>query len=143
MATQIPLPKDAEGREIPLNTKVLYDKEGNELCVKRIEFDPFNGLWRFAVGRCSPVLANIYLSPQDVYLVKLTPPDSWKRLEEDLARATANNDTFNTIACAYMNQIGGICNDCKFCDNRTRRCSSQMVEDIASRIRKLRGEGDA
>ena len=37
----IELPKDAEGREIPLDTTVLFDKDGEELCVKRIEFDPF------------------------------------------------------------------------------------------------------
>ena len=48
MATQITLPRDAEGREIPLNTKVLYENDGDELCVKRIEFDAFDGLWRFA-----------------------------------------------------------------------------------------------
>ena len=26
----IELPKDADGREIPLDTKVLYDEDGNE-----------------------------------------------------------------------------------------------------------------
>lgn len=81
---KITLPKDAEGREIPLDTTALYDREGNELCVKRIEFDPFNGLWRFAVRKCSPALANIYCSPQDVYLVKPAPHDNWEKLLEDL-----------------------------------------------------------
>lgn len=41
--SEVPLPKDHEGREIPLGTKVLYDEEGNELCVKVVE-----------CGGCSP-----------------------------------------------------------------------------------------
>lgn len=40
----IELPKDADGREIPLDTKVLFDNDGKELRVKRIEFDPFNDM---------------------------------------------------------------------------------------------------
>ena len=35
----IELPKDAVGREIPLDTTVLYDKDGSEMCVKRIDLD--------------------------------------------------------------------------------------------------------
>lgn len=112
---KISLPKDAEGREIPLNTTALYDKEGNELCVKRIEFDPFDGLWRFAVRKCSPALANIYCSPQDVHLEKPAPLDSWDNLLEDLDNAAKADD----IECSYL-----------------------VFADIAARIRKLRGDGD-
>lgn len=137
---KISLPKDAEGREIPLNTTALYDKEGNELCVKRIEFDPFDGLWRFAVRKCSPALANIYCSPQDVHLEKPAPLDSWEKLLEDLDRAVENNDAFLSMQCAYMNQAGDMCGHCKLHDPIARDCFDQMVEDIASRIRKLRGE---
>lgn len=32
----IELPKDAEGREIPLDTKVLYDKDGHPKDVSRM-----------------------------------------------------------------------------------------------------------
>ena len=42
MTNQITLPRDAEGSEIPLDTKVLYGKDGNELRVKCVEFDPFD-----------------------------------------------------------------------------------------------------
>ena len=28
----VELPKDAEGREIPLDTEILYDENGNEQC---------------------------------------------------------------------------------------------------------------
>lgn len=30
MAIQITLPKDAEGKEVPLDTKTLYDEYGNQ-----------------------------------------------------------------------------------------------------------------
>lgn len=30
MATQITLPKDAEGREVPLDTEMLYDEYGEQ-----------------------------------------------------------------------------------------------------------------
>lgn len=67
MTTQINLPRDAEGREIPLDTKVLYEKEGDELRVKRVEFDVFDGSWCFAVKKDSLTLATIYRRPQDVH----------------------------------------------------------------------------
>lgn len=138
MATQITLPRDAEGREIPLDTVCMYDCNGDSISITR---------WCFTT-RLEPMFSekNIWIAidkeglVKDPALLHLTPPDSWEKLEEDLARATANDDTFNSMACAYMNQSGGICSDCKFCDNRTVRCSSQMAEDIATRIRKLRGE---
>lgn len=38
MSTQIALPRDAEGREIPLDTEVLYNKDGNELCTDRVTY---------------------------------------------------------------------------------------------------------
>ena len=137
---KIALPKDAEGREIPLNTTALYDKEGNELCLKRIEFDPFNGLWRFAVRKCSPALANIYCSPQDVYLVKPAPPDSWEKLLEDLDNASKGGDN---AECLYMRREGiePQCPECRLCvDESGLECDHLAYADIAARIRKLRGE---
>ncbi len=138
----IELPKDAEGREIPLDTRVLYDKEGNELCVKRIEFDPFNGLWRFAVRKCSPVPANIYRSPQDVYLVNSAPYDSWEKLLEDL-EACDICEYFGYSKRASKDDYG--CNNCKVYQISGNRlddsdCFKKMIIDLASRIRKLMGE---
>lgn len=143
MTTQITLPRDAEGREIPLDTSVLYDKDSNELCVKRFEFAPFVKEWCVIVQKSLTAMASTYYrNPQNVYLEKPAPPDTWEKLLEDLDRCAIENDGLNSIACAYMNQGGGICGDCKFCDNRTRRCLNQMVEDIASRIRRLGGKDE-
>lgn len=49
MTTQITLPRDAEGREIPLDTKALYNAKGEKLRVNRVEFDPFKQEWEFCL----------------------------------------------------------------------------------------------
>lgn len=137
---KISLPKDAEGREIPLNTTALYDKEGNELCVKRIEFDPFDGLWRFAVRKCSPALANIYCSPQRVYLEKPATRDSWENLLDDLDNAVKGGDN---AECCYMRredfETGAQCPGCRLYETEDdfTECSHLAYADIAARIRKL------
>lgn len=141
---KIAMPKDADGREIPLNTTALYDKEGNELCVKRIEFDPFNGLWRFAVRKCSPDLANIYCSPQDVHLEKPVPSDSWEKLLEDLETCDIC-EYFGYSKRASKDDYG--CNNCKVYKISGNRlddsdCFKKMIIDLASRIRKLMGENE-
>lgn len=136
----VALPKDAEGREIPLDTKVLYDEYGRELRAKRVEFDPFSKEWRFAVQTDSPDGLVVYRNSRVVYLEKQAPPDSWEKLLDDLDRAVENNDAFFSMECAYMNQAGDMCGHCKFHDPFVRDCLDQMVEDIAARIRKLRGE---
>lgn len=51
MTTQITLPRDAEGREIPLDTRKVFDDEGNEWRVVRIEYNPRAHEWRFAVSK--------------------------------------------------------------------------------------------
>lgn len=141
---KISLPKDAEGREIPLNTTALYDKEGNELCVKHIEFDPFDGLWRFAVRKCSPALANIYCSPQDVHLEKPAPLDSWEKLLEDLDNTAekASSSVYVATPCAWFSGGNRHCADCPADEPSEDTCGVKLIKDIAARIRKLRGDGD-
>lgn len=137
----IELPKDAEGREIPLDTNVLYDDKGKELRVKRIEFDPFNGEWSFAIREYTSTFYVTRYNPQNVYLKKQTPSDSWEKLEEDLRRA-AERDVV-TSHCRYFNTTNrcvncSIHNDDGCCTHKDERA----FEDILNRIRKLRGEGE-
>lgn len=137
---KIALLKDAEGREIPLDTRVLYEKEGDELRVKRIEFDVVSGSWCFAVQKDSIALATIYRRPQDVYLEKPAPPDSWEKLLEDLDNASKGGDN---AECLYMRRDGieSQCTGCKLCiDESDLECAYLAYADIAARIRKLRGE---
>ena len=132
----IELPKDAEGREIPLGTKVLYEKEGDELRVKRVEFDVFDGSWCFAVKKDSLTLATIYRRPQDVYLVKPAPPDSWEKLFEDLDRCIKESSL-----CMYYSTSGS-CYDCTIFDGNSEVCDSRALRDIKDRIRKLAEKED-
>lgn len=136
-SNRINLPRDAEGREIPLDTEVLYEKEGDELRVKRVEFDVFDGSWCFAVKKDSIALASLYRRPQDIYLVKPAPPDSWEKLLEDLDRCIKGSSL-----CAYYSTSGS-CYDCTIFDDNSEACDSRALRDIKDRIRKLRGEGDA
>lgn len=131
---QITLPRDAKGREIPLDTTVLFDKDGKELCVKRIEFDPLKKEWSLAVRIDSVSRSVVYRRPRVVYLEKPAPPDSWEKLEEDFDKCIKACDT-----CRYFSQ-DGTCSTCAISGNSTGGCDGLVLKDIKERIRKLRGD---
>lgn len=124
----IELPKDAEGREIPLDTEVLFDKDGQEIAVSRWQYYPRvgSGYWNFKSAR------NKYYRQDEVYLAQ---PDSWEKLEEDLGRGA---DALNYEACAYFGKSACDCSSCTADKGET--CERVAMCDIADRIRKLRGE---
>ena len=121
----IKLPKDAEGREIPLDTECLYTHDGEKQDV--FSFTYYREKDRWEIETDMRIVNSIYLY--------LTPPDSWEKLEEDLKRA-ANSTTYE--CCAYLGGNGTECASCKANDENT--CEKFVMENIASRIRKLRGE---
>lgn len=139
----IELPKDAEGREIPLDTKVLYNEDGKCFKVNRFTYSVVQTMpglkWGVVFMDCLyDYCSSFYLTPPET-------PDGWEKLEEDLDRAVENGDAgdesiFQSMACAYMNRDGEMCGDCKFWNKYVRNCTNQMLEDVVSRIRKLRGE---
>lgn len=139
MATQIMLPRDAEEREIPLSTLLLYDKDGNELNVKRIEFDTFNKKWAFVVQKGSYDGILIRFHPQEVYL---TQPDSWEKLLEDLDNAAekASSSIYIATPCAWFSDGNRNCADCPADEPPEDTCGVKLIKDIAARICKLRGE---
>ena len=130
MAIQITLPKDAEGKEVPLDTKTLYDEYGNQYNVAKFIYDLSgettdskwtveykNGVRRF--------ISQMYL----------TQPDSWKKLEEDLDKCISNNDS-----CCYYSK-SGMCCDCTIDSSSIDyRCDSLVFNSIKERIRKLRSK---
>lgn len=136
----IELPKDAEGREIPLDTVALFNRDGNVYSIVRWTFttdfdlsDGWSNKWRAITDR------GFALDPALVYLT--TPePDTWEKLEDDLNRVVENNDAFYEASCAYMNQSGAVCNGCRLHGRHTRNCTEEMFKDVVSRIRKLKGE---
>lgn len=124
----VELPKDAEGREIPLDTEVLYDKSGNKRKVQGLEYSPIGGRWKVTF---LDSFADWY--EKDVYL---TPPDSWEKLLEDLNEA---GNARCQEACAYFHRDKDE-DGCTSCPGGEDGCARIAMRDIASRIRKLRGE---
>jgi hypothetical protein len=133
----VELPKDAEGREIPLDTSEMFISDGTMVHVVRFEYMYYTcdarGSWFVHINRTSG--EHMTLQPCDVHL---TQPDSWYKLEEDLRRASERN--FFTSYCRYFNTT----NRCVNCPiHNDDGCSTHKDErafgDILDRIRKLRG----
>lgn len=124
----IELPRDAKGREIPLDVDALYDKNGNRVEVFR---------WNYVRGRNNNWTFNrllefvtVPLYPRDYFL---TPPDSWEKLEEDLDRCIKADSL-----CAYSPSEE--CSTCILPRDSQCHCDSLALEAIKERIRELRGE---
>lgn len=128
----IELPKDAEGREIPLDTKVLYDRHGDvyEIAcyVYAVRQTISRRIWD------AKMLDGTIRYTTSLYL---TPPDSWEKLEEDLGRGAGASEY---EVCAYFRKSPCECSSCVA--DESRSCERVLMRDIASRIRKLRGEGE-
>lgn len=141
--TNIELPRDAEGREIPLDTKVLYDKDSNEMHVKYVEFDPFSKKWLF-IFHGEKYDWSFSYPPKYLYLKKPVTRDSWEKLLEDLETCDiceyfgyskrASKDDYGCSNCKVYKISGNHLDDSD--------CFKKMVIDLASRIRKLMGENE-
>lgn len=130
----IELPKDAEGREIPLDTKVLYGYDGMARNIVYWVFATDSDLekkWRNCWRAVTD--AGRKLDPELMYL---TQPDSWEKLEEDLDRCIKADSL-----CAYSPSEE--CSTCVLPRDSQCNCDSFALEAIKERIRKLRGESDA
>ena len=125
----IELPKDAEGREIPLDTECLYMKDGTKQNVESFTFTRTRAEWS--------VETNIAVyNPADLYL---TPTDSWGKLLEDLGRAGSHDDTISPH-CRYLNPTGKCSNCMAYPGSSACTYQSRMAfRDIFKRIRRLRG----
>lgn len=121
----IKLPKDAEGREIPLDTECLYAYNGEKQDVLSFTYYRRKDIWEIETDM--RIVNSIYLY--------LTPPDSWKRLFEDLVRCADESDYEE---CAYFGKSACDCSSC--IADKSEACERVVIRDIASRIRKLRGE---
>lgn len=137
----IQLPKDAEGREIPLDTKVLYGDGGTARNIVYWVFTTDSDLekeWRNCWRAVTD--AGRKLDPELMYL---TEPDSWEKLEEDLDRTAGKSDAI----CAYFGCEDGDCVACRLNKESFKAipyCNPCLAfKDILDRIRKLRGDTDA
>lgn len=132
----IELPKDAEGREIPLETKVMYGYGGTARNIVYWVFTTVSNLekewwncWRAVTD------AGRKIEPG---LMHLTPPDSWEKLLEDLGEA---GDARYYEACAYFHRDKDE-DGCTSCPGGEDGCARIAMRDIADRIRKLRSEDE-
>ena len=134
----VELPKDAEGREIPLDTTAMYGADGKVVNISRWVYctalgflDDFRRGW-YAMGSGDRLVSTVSLY--------LTPPDSWEKLEEDLGRTMGKSDAI----CAYFGCENGDCGACRLNKESFKAipyCNPCLAfKDILDRIRKLRGE---
>lgn len=122
-------PLDAEGKPIYLDTTLLYDHNGDGIVVKEFKLKintVTKGFSWVAVGAYKGDNNWSTFIPQSLFL---TRPDSWERLEEDLDRGSDICDYYEDCP---MEMYGKSCSECK----------KAALKNIASRIRKLRGEGE-
>ena len=122
------LPKDANGKVIPLDTEVLYDKYENVFHVADFRYSPKERKWLASGG---------FTEPKDSWRLDtnrllLAPTDSWEKLEEDAKKS----------ACRYFGRFldGPIvtCSNCpisKRSDGRT--CAQHMQIDLVKRAKRL------
>ena len=132
----VELPKDAEGREIPLDTKVLYRKDGTLVDVDEFNFSTGYSnpkhKWTVKLMNCAVFFTTkMFLNPPE-------PPDSWEKLEEDLSEA---GDARYQEACAYFHRDKDE-DGCMSCPGGEDGCARIAMRDILARIRKLRGEDE-
>lgn len=81
----VELPKDAEGREIPFDTEVLYDRYGYKNNVQAFAYFIRTDTWRVKfMSRTS------YFATSDMYLDE---HDRWEKLDEDLHAAVVCEDS--------------------------------------------------
>ena len=130
----VELPKDAEGREIQLDTVVLFSRSGEAHNIVRwiytTDFETWteSNMWR-AIDE-----NNRAIDPELMYL---TQQDSWEKLLDDLDKAASKT---YCGTCTYFGKNPTDCDTCSIGD--ISACDSAAMRDIASRISKLRGEGD-
>ena len=137
----IKLPRDAEGREIPLDTKVLYDDNGQAYAVETYCYAVHEDMPDSKWGALLFSKKSVELKSIRTTALYLTTPDSWEKLEEDLGRA-AERDVVPT-GCRYFNATNK-CAGCPLYDsvNCDVHRDERAFGNIISRIRKLRGEGE-
>lgn len=125
----VELPKDANGKVIPLDTEVLYDKYENVFHVVDFRYSPKEREWLASGG---------FTGPKDSWRLDtnrllLAPTDSWERLEEDAKKNP----------CRYFGMSEDQNASCKTCPHgpwaTDRICGENMRLDLIERAKKLAG----
>ena len=138
--SNIELPKDAEGREVPLDTTILYEADGTPCDVSHFEYFPRckipEDAWHIVVSG-----TDFYKRVSHLYL---TPPDSLKQLAEDLNRFVNYKKSgcyYPTPSCSYAGHRGDTCDGCKLLD-LADPCLKAVLEDVTARVNHLCGDAE-
>lgn len=130
----VELPKDAEGREIPLDTKILYNEDGKCFKVNRFTYSVVQTMpglkWGVVFMDCRyDYCSSFYLTPPE-------PPDSWERMEEDI-----ESSSHMESACYYFGHGNDIsCDVCPASSTMTP-CTTCVLQDVMRRAKSLAGRG--
>lgn len=138
----VPAPKDAENRKVPLDTKVMYDASGNEFEVRWLTYStgPYGQGWSVkAYYRSDGDPSDDRGCTLPLDSLNIEKPDSLEQLAEDLnriqARHEANGSPYSELACCYVGRPGAtsMCNGCRLnCGDKG--CFEAMMEDIIKRV---------
>jgi hypothetical protein len=128
--------KTADGADIELGG-AYYDGRGTEcraVGVMLVDYRRITDVSLSCLTGKIDELCCVSMRPNELYS---NPPDSWEKLKEDLGRCA---DVSDHEECAYFGNDTSSCSSCVAGPEAS--CSKTAMRDIASRIRKLRGEGE-
>lgn len=136
----IEMPKDATGREVPLETKVLYNDRGVEYEVNRFTFG-FDVITHEVEWTAESYGTGVTVHRLPVNSMYLERPDSLEQLARDLNRVRDAHDEhgkgYAYTPCHYDNDRGEHCNDCRLNKHGESTCFEAMMDDIVSRVNRL------
>lgn len=111
MAAQITLPRDAEGRKIPLDTKVLYSLSGEEHKVDEFTYSPSENIWRVALAKQSMhfYTCDMHLAPVVVLCADGKPVSVGDTVycDDDPEPLTVNSFSVNECGPVGVKSAGG------------------------------------
>lgn len=121
-------PVDGAGERIPLDTRVLYNEQGEAHAINAFVYalrsTDAPGRWMVTTGEGKRIQAR--------YLY-LTAPDSLGKLIGDIEKCALGDNS-----CLYFS-TGGRCDTCSIRSREGDNCEKAIFADIARRLRKLKG----
>lgn len=132
MSIGVEPPRDANGKDIPLDTEILYTTNGQVFHVCQFRYSAIVNRW-FAYGHYEHQ-RKLWTDSTSCFL--LTPPDRWEKLEEDALKSS----------CTYFGMSrdkSACCSACPYGQETTGRgCGKNMRLDLIERAKRLAGIED-